>query len=125
MTFKFETKETYTTILLESSVLDVNMAEELFTTIKTGTQNDTNNFIIDFANIQKYEIEANELLLELHEYVYNVMNGSIVFTQLSSEVNNKFKQERMHLSLNITPTFIEAVDIISMEVMERDLLSEE
>lgn len=125
MTFKFETKETYTIILPESDVLDVNVAEELFQTIKTDTQFDTHNFIIDGSNCQKYEIDANALLLELHDYVYHVMNGSIVFTHLNQDVYNKFKQERLHLSLNITPTLIEAVDIISMEVLERDLLSEE
>lgn len=125
MTFKFETKETYTIILPECDVLDVNVAEELYQTIKTDTKFDTQNFIIDATNCQKYDIEANELLLEIHDYVYNVMTGSIVFTNLNQDTYNKIKQERLHLSLNITPTLIEAVDIISMEVLERDLLSEE
>ncbi len=125
MSFKIDTKENYTLISPENSVIDVNMAAALAKIIKEPTQNDTLNFIIDVSACQKYDIAANDALVNLHEFVYGEMNGSIVFTGLATEVFNKIKQERLHLSLNITPTMIEAEDIINMEVLERDLLGEE
>ncbi len=125
MTLKFDTRETYMQIIPENSILDANMTENLMQSIQKNDHNGINNFIIDLSNCHKYEIEANEPLMELHDWVYNRMNGSIVFTNLNSEVFNKIKQERLHLSLNITPTLVEAVDIINMEVLERDILGEE
>lgn len=124
MTLKFNTKETHMQIIPENSILDANMTENLMQSIRENDHNGINNFIIDLSNCHKYEIDANELLMELHDLVYNEMNGSIVFTNLHSEVFNKIKQERLHLSLNITPTLVEAVDIINMEVLERDILGE-
>jgi anti-anti-sigma regulatory factor len=124
MTLKFDTKETYMLIFPENSILDANMTEELTEGVEQQVNNGMNNFIVDLSNCQKYEITANEPLLELHNKVYNDMNGSIVFTNLTGEVFVKIKQERLHLSLNITPTQLEAVDIISMEVLERDILGE-
>jgi len=120
MTLKFDTRETYMQIIPENSILDANMTENLMQSIQKNDHNGINNFIIDLSNCHKYEIEANEPLMELHDLVYNRMNGSIVFTNLNSEVFNKIKQERLHLSLNITPTLVEAV-----EVLERDILGEE
>lgn len=125
MTLKFDTKETYLLISPEETVLDANMTAKLMQGIRGNDHNGMNNFLVDLTNCQRYEIDANELLLELNDWVYNELHGSIVFTNLSNEVFNRIKQERLHLSLNITPTMVEAVDIINMEVLERDILGEE
>jgi hypothetical protein len=60
----------------------------------------------------------------LHEECYG-MGQSLVFTGIRPEVMNTLKQHEANQLLNIAPTMIEAVDIVSMEILERDLLSEE
>jgi anti-anti-sigma regulatory factor len=123
--FKIDTKEFFALISPESIKIDANMADELLEFIKSNSQNDINNYIIDLSHVTTYDISSNDGLLVLHEYIYGELNGSIVFTGLNADLYNKFKQERLHLSLNITPTMIEAEDIINMELLERDILSEE
>jgi hypothetical protein len=60
----------------------------------------------------------------MHEDSYS-NSRSLVFTGIQSEVMKAMKEEELDLSLNIAPKMIEAVDIISMEILERDLLGEE
>jgi len=124
MSFKIDTKDNYVLISPENSEINVNMAEALRQIIDTHKTTDTNNFIIDLANCSTFDVLSNTYWLDLHEYTYNELFGSLVFTNLTEEVNQKMKQERLHLSLNITPTLIEAKDIVNMEILERELLGE-
>jgi hypothetical protein len=48
-----------------------------------------------------------------------------VFTAAQDKVFQALKDKEIDLSLNIVPKMIEAIDIISMEILERDLFSEE
>jgi hypothetical protein len=60
----------------------------------------------------------------MHENSYS-NSRSLVFTGLQSQVMQVIKDEELDESINIAPKMIEAVDIISMEILERDLFSEE
>lgn len=123
MEFKIDTKSNYILIQSDSEDLSVNMAEALRQKVKDLSGKDSCNFIIDLKSCTQMEIEAGNLLLDLHNRVYDE-GGSLVLTNLSDEVLQTMKKEQLHLSLNLTPTLIEAVDIISMEILERDLLNE-
>ena len=83
----------------------------------------SHNFVIDLHNISGMDMAAGDLLFDIHHTVYNNA-GSLVFSSPADSVFQTLKQGQYHLSLNITPTLIEAIDIISMEVLERDLLGE-
>lgn len=124
MLFKLETKETYHIISTNFESLDEIMTDGLTEYIK---QNDSSlqNYIIDLNTVQHFDIKATNGLIALHDYVYHTLGGSIVFTLIQNNVLQTIKQERLHLTINITPTVIEAEDIINMEVLERDLLGEE
>lgn len=124
MLFKLDTKENHYIISANFDTLDEIMAEGLSVYIKNNDL-PLNNFIIDLSNVSNFEIKATPTIIKLHELVYNKIGGSIVFTLLQDAVLQKVKQERLHLTINITPTMIEAEDIINMEVLERDLLGEE
>lgn len=123
MEFKIDTKSSYTTITPESTILDEKMAEALCHKVKELFHEGSRNFIVDLKKCEKAQIDSGNVLLELHQLIYN-NNGSLVFTELQEAVNQNMKKEQLHLSLNITPTFLEATDIINMEVLERDLLNE-
>lgn len=123
MEFKIDTKPTYTVITPEKADLSVILAEEIRQKVKDATETEGHNFVIDLSNIENMDRTSGDVLLDLHNELYN--NGrSLVFTSMNENVMNTMKKGQYHLSLNLAPTMIEAIDIISMEVLERDLLGE-
>jgi len=123
MEFKIDTKPTYTVITPETGDLSVILAEEIRQKVKEATEQDSHNFVIDMSHIGSMDMAAGDHLLDLHTELYN-NNHSLVFTAMNENVMNTMKKGQYHLSLNLAPTMIEAIDIISMEVLERDLLGE-
>lgn len=123
MDFKIDTKPNYTVITPDMGGLSVNLAEEMRQKVEDATETGSHNFVIDLQNISSMDMAAGNVLLDLHHAVYNT-GGSLVFTMPEECVVQTLKKGQYHLSLNITPTLIEAIDIISMEVLERDLLGE-
>ena len=81
-----------------------------------------NSFIVNMKWCHDIENNAYHPLLDLHNDVYE-HNGSLAFCEANDLILQKLKKEQLHLSLNLTPTLIEAIDIINMEVLERDLLN--
>jgi anti-anti-sigma factor len=123
MEFKIDTKPTYTVITPETGDLSVKLAEEIRQKVKEATETNSHNFVIDLEHIENMDMASGNELLELHNELYN--NGcSLVFTSINDSILNTMKKGQYHLSLNLAPTMIEATDIISMEVLERDLLGE-
>lgn len=123
MEFKIDTKPTYTVITPESGDLSVNLAEEARQKVAELIERGSHNFVINLQHIIGMDMAAGDLLLDMHHAVYN-NSGSLVFSSPEESVMQTLKKGQYHLSLNITPTLIEAIDIISMEVLERDLLGE-
>jgi hypothetical protein len=60
----------------------------------------------------------------LHEKCYT-NEQSLVFTGINEEVNKELKAAEVDEVINIAPTVVEAIDIVSMEILERDLFNEE
>lgn len=123
MDFKIDTKPTYTVITPETGELGVNMAEVIRQKVGEATETGSHNFVINLQHVTSMNMASGNVLLELHNDIYN-NGGSLVFTTLEEGVIQTMKKGQYHLSLNLTPTLIEAIDIISMEVLERDLLGE-
>lgn len=123
MDFKIDTKPSYTVITPDKGGLSVNLAEGIRQKVEESTASGSHNFVIDLQNADSMDMAAGNVLLDLHNTVYN-RGGSLVFTMPEECVVQTLKKGQYHLSLNITPTLIEAIDIISMEVLERDLLGE-
>ena len=124
MDFKIDTKDTFSVITPLSDNLDANVAELLSAYCIQTRLNGSNNLIIDLQNIHTATNEAIELLVTLHESSYSNDN-SLVFTGIQPGMWTALKNTESDLLLNIAPKMIEAVDMISMEILERDLLGEE
>jgi len=123
MEFKTDAKTNYTLIQPENGPLSAKMAAELRQKVNELLEHNSTNFIIDLKQQPEMAIEAGIALLELHHQLYE--NGhSMVFINLQEAVLQSMKKEQLHLSLNLSPTLIEAIDIISMEILERDILNE-
>lgn len=124
MQFKYDTKPTYTVITPFYNSVDANLAANLTEQIGKLTAEGSNNFIVNLNNCSEADNTAlNEIIL-LHESSYE-KEQSLVFTELADTVANAFKKADEDRILNIAPTLVEAVDIISMEILERDLLGDE
>ena len=124
MDFKIGTKDAFTTIMPLETAISAKLAEELHHQLSQMRQSGSKNFIIDLQQCGEMEPAAIDGLLSLHEECYS-MEQSLVFTGINKEAMAMLKKEEAHLMLNIAPSMIEAVDIVSMEILERDLLSEE
>lgn len=124
MDFKIDTKETFTVITPQANQINAILAEQLANKCEETRQNGSNNFIVDLTNANSADDDGIAGLVQMHEDSYN-NNHSLVFTGVGVEVMNKMKENEADLLLNIAPKMIEAIDIISMEILERDLMSEE
>lgn len=124
MEFKIDTKVTYIVITPVSNHLDANLAAALRQKCDALTENGSNNYIIDLHNCLDADSKSFHLLTEFHEDCYS-NNTSLVFTNIQDEVMRALKKDETDAAINIAPTMQEAIDIVSMEILERDLFDDE
>jgi anti-anti-sigma regulatory factor len=124
MEFKIDTKKNYTLITPVADAIDADLAVAISEKCRELTENGSANYIIDMQQCVEADTASFEELLSLHEFCYS--NGqSLVFIGVTEPVLEKMKPQEVQLALNIAPTLIEAADIVSMEILERDLFNEE
>ena len=124
MEFKIGTKDTFATIMPLETEISANLTGALRLKVAEMRQSGSSNFIIDLEQCATLDESVIPDLLALHEDVYG-QDQSLVFTNVQDKVMNVLKKDETDLMLNIARTMIEAIDIVSMEILERDLLSEE
>lgn len=124
MEFKIDTKDTYTVITPLQNAASENMTALLTRKIEELTNNGSSNYIIDLQNYTIHDNKSLESLTQLQENCYE-NEQSLVIIGLSSDIVKIIRNDETLESLNVAPTMIEAVDIISMEILERDLFNEE
>jgi len=124
MQFKIDTKPTYFIIAPVSASLDANLTAALTKKCAELTESGSENFIIDLNECTDADIASFDELVALHQDCYS-NDQSIVFTQLNDNLWTKVKEKELDLLINIAPTMQEAIDIVSMEILERDLFKEE
>jgi len=124
MEFKIDTKEAFTLITPLTNVIDANLTDALQDKCEELGQSGSNNYIVILDNCTDIDNTSPAALVAMHEVMYS-NDSSLVFTGLQKDVLNKLKEDETDLLLNITPSMQEAIDIISMEILERDLFGEE
>lgn len=124
MNFKIDTKTNYTIITPSFSDLNSEMAASLAKYCQEQSAQKPINFIVDLLPCTDAHTDAFPALIDLHEACYS-NDQSLVFINVKDNIMQKMKKEQVHLTLNIAPTLAEGIDIISMEVLERDLFNEE
>ena len=82
------------------------------------------NIIVDFSACAEMDKNAVDWLVNMHEESYS-SEQSLVFTGISKQGIALLKEDETDLLLNIAPSMKEAIDIVSMEILERDLFNEE
>ena len=124
MDFKIDTRDTFSVVTPVCDEITANLADEMRTTIDKMRQRGSHNFIIDLGECGTIAPDAVEALVDLHEECYS-MGNSLVFTAVRSKAMSVLKETETDMLLNLAPKMVEAIDIISMEILERDLFSEE
>jgi hypothetical protein len=124
MTFKIDAKEQFTVITPQSSLLNAQWAAELAEQCQNLVQNGSCNFIIDMSLCTSVQADFLKPLMVLSAQHYED-GRSFVMVQPPAEMLNILKEEDAIDSLNYAPTSIEAIDIVSMEILERDLFNGE
>ena len=120
--FNFDAKQDYTLISVTSAHFDVKMAENLMQSCVQLSEKESPNFIVDFSACQTLDAAACAFLENINNQCYNE-NQSFICTGFKDELLQQLKAQNLHFTLNITPSFIEAEDIVRMENLERDLLN--
>lgn len=124
MDFKIDTRDTFSVVTPVCEEITVNLADELRVSLEKMRQSGSHNFIIDMAECMSVAPEAVDAMLDMHEECYSI-GSSLVFTGVRSKVLAVLREREADMQLNIAPKMVEAIDIISMEILERDLFSEE
>ncbi len=124
MDFKLDTRDTFSVITPVAGPITVKLTGELQETIQKMRQSGSQNFIVDFQHCETIDNEAIENLVAMHEESYAGEN-SLVFTGMKATVMAELKKNETDMIINVTHKMIEAIDIISMEILERDLFGEE
>lgn len=124
MEFKIDTNNTFSTITPVISAINAKLAGIIREKCTEMRQSGSHNLIIDLRECAEIDNGALLEFISMHEESYS-NNMSLVYSGLNDKVLTTVKAEEADLMLNIAPTMQEAIDIVSMEVLERELLSEE
>jgi len=124
MEFKINTKESFSVITPSTDIISAKLADALKLECEYLRQIGSKNYIIDLQNIDSVEENAINCFAALHEFIYG-LEESLVFTNMNDNILRELRKQEVDLILNLAPKMAEAIDIVSMEILERDLLSEE
>lgn len=123
MNLKLDTKEKFHVIKVLDQTFYANMTENLIETFRTCTQTDVKNVIINLEEVGRMDKEAALALVNLQQACYED-NHSLVFCCLQKELEDWLDKEEILEVMNVTPTESEAMDIVQMEEIERDLFKD-
>ena len=124
MKVKIDTKEIFHVIRLNESNFSANMTEELGAQLLTLLESKTRNVVLNMQDTKTIEEAAAESLVNLQQKFYE-SNASFVICGLDEQVELQLDQSGLLELMNVTPTESEAWDIVQMEEIERELLSDD
>lgn len=124
MRFKIDTKEKILIISPEISKLDANLSGAFVSEITGLPELEGRNLILDMALVQEADEAGIQAILTVYRYQYG-SNLSCAITSLNNTLTAAISREDSDELLNITPTLSEAIDLVMMESLERELLDGE
>lgn len=123
MQFDIRPSGNYTEIIVPNSPLSNELVTELKNCCTRLTLDGHKNYLIDLNNCRDITNDFIQPLISLATDHYE--NGqSFVLSNIPANALAAIKAADAIDSLNYAPTRVEAIDIISMEILERDLLDD-
>lgn len=123
MKYNIDTKENFDIITPINDLFDQDLAEEIQQFLSASILKNR-SAIIDFSSIQSIENNLNQIIIDWHHKMYD-SNLSFALCEMNDEVKKSMQENEEFDILNITPKQIEAIDIVAMEGLERELLGDE
>lgn len=124
MNVKIDTKEKFTVITPEVSILSANMTEELIDLLLSYLPKQIPHIILNMEKVMEMDEPSAEKLSLIQQQFY-ANNHSFVICQLQPAAEQILKNADLLELMNITPTESEAWDIVQMEEIERELMADE
>ena len=124
MNVKIDTKEKFIIISPLVTELTANMTEELSFMLLPYIQKDIPHLILNMSSVKEIDEKGCEILANMQQEFYE-NNCSFVICELQKMVEEKLDKLEILEVLNVTPTESEAWDIVQMEEIERELLSDD
>lgn len=123
MKYNIDTKENFDIITPINDIFNQDLAEEIQQFLSASILKNR-SAIIDFSSIQSIENNLNQIIIDWHHKMYD-SNLSFALCEMNDEVKKSMQENEESNILNITPKQIEAIDIVAMEGLERELLGDE
>lgn len=120
MNFKIEDKGRYTLVTSNVEKLDTTCAPELKSELVYLNKTGVRNVIIDLTATRYCDSSGLSALLVANRLCKSV-NGGLVVCGLQEPVQKLVQISQLEAVLSITPTAAEAVDLLYMEEIEKDV----
>ena len=122
MKLKIDTKEKFTVLTPEEPIISANMTEDI-EKICGYASLQIPHVVINMKMINEMNDKAAEKFSLIQQQFYE-KNASLVICEMQPAVEAVFERLELIEVMNITPTESEAWDIVQMEEIERELLSD-
>jgi len=123
MNVKIDTKEKFSVITLFDTHLAANMTDELRKLLNEFMEKPVPHIVLNLADVTLLATEPAEMLAMLQQNFYE-NNISFVICELKEQPETTLDEMGLLELLNVTPTESEAWDIVQMEEIERELMSD-
>lgn len=123
MEFKIDTKEKILVIQPQISLLDANLADAFVKEVAGQPDLEGRNLILDMALVSNVDDAGVQAILTVYNQQYD-NNLSCALTGLNNDLLGKIKAADENV-VNLAPTMLEAIDLVMMEDLERELLGED
>jgi anti-sigma B factor antagonist len=124
MNFTIEDKGKYTSVVSNVEKLDTTCAPELKSELVYLNKTGVRNIIIDLTATRYCDSSGLSALLVANRLCKSV-NGTLVVCGLQEPVRKLVQISQLESVLSITPTSAEAVDLLYMEEIEKDIKKEQ
>jgi anti-sigma B factor antagonist len=124
MNFEIDKKDNYAVVSVKVEKLDSQVSPSFKSELVVLNADEFNNIIIDLSDTRYCDSSGLSTILVANRLCKN-SGGSFVLCGLQRSVSKLISISQLDTILNITPTLAEAVDLLAMESIEKDLDSEE
>lgn len=123
MKFTVEHKENYTLVTSDVEKLDAQHAPELKSELVVISKNGVKNMVLDLDKSRYCDSSGLSAIL-VGNRLCKESGGTFVICNLNEPVSKLISISQLNSVLNITPTVSEAVDMIFMEEVGKDVQGE-
>jgi len=123
MNVKIDTKEKFTVITPKETDISANMTDSLAELLREYLSKPTPHVVLNMNHVKSISGESADMIAALQQQFYE-KNVSFIVCELQNNIETFLKERDLFDIMNITPTESEAWDILQMEEIERELMSD-